>query len=62
MAQRGRPEGTGSLKTRRVLKLMDLQIAQDDALKAQERARMLAREVTALTEQEQAPKRDKVPA
>ena len=59
MAQLGRPQ---SVKTRRVLKLMDLQIAQDDALKAQERARMLAREVTMLTEQEQAPQRDRVPA
>ena len=59
MAQRGRPQ---SVKTRRVLKLMDLQIAQDDALRAQERARMLAREVTALTEQETVPRRDRVPA
>ena len=60
MAQLGRPEGTGSLKTRKVLKLMDLQIALDDGRYAD--ARVLAREITELTEQEQAPKRDRVPA
>ena len=60
MVKLGRPEGTGSVKTRLVLLLMDLQIALDDGRYAD--ARVLAREIAELTEQEQAPKRDRVPA
>ena len=52
MTQSGRPT---SEKARRVNRIIDLQIAQDDALRAQERARKIAREVAMLTEREPAP-------
>ena len=61
MAKPGRPEGTTSVKTRRVLKLIDLQIALDDGRYTD--ARVLAREIAELTEQEPvAPRRERVPA
>ena len=58
MAQRGRPD---SEKARKVNRIIDLQIALDDGRYTD--ARLLAREIAELTEQEPvAPKRDRVPA